>query len=633
MHLPMPTSHRRHESLWTALVLLLGVAAVLLALRAVQGKSSTFDEPLHALAAAVSWHPDGLLLNPEHPPVWKYYARLATGYLPVELPPPVVEQLTKNPDAQWFVAWREMYQQPAARGQPMAGEQLVARARVLMTLVLLPIGLLTYALARMLMAASGLPSAVARPFGLAASAMVLFEPNLLAHAPLVTNDLFMVLWTLAVACLLMKYRQPGQRKPLWLIAVAVCTGLALATKFSAVALLVAAVLVVAIDAAQNRSWKHGLLGLTILAVLPYAVIWGVYGFKYSPTPDAAVAFDLNAAADRVAVNRRLADAEKAGGQSPTAAPQPTPDGTTRTLLWLNDHRFLPQAYLHGLTTSYGLTRFNNGYLLGEVRGTGWAWYFLVAYFVKTPLGGLLLVLSGLAAMFAGGWKHCRAAAWPVLVVAGSYAAFAAATPLNIGFRHLFPVLPFLVTLAVSAVAAAGVIHKMHRRLMLLVWACFIGLVIELHTTFPHWIAFFNWPARFHGPAKLLSDSNLDWGQDLTLLADWRRQHPDGTLHLAYFGTADPQLAYGLQYANLHGGYDLGPPPTFPLPDQPGYLAVSATVLQGTYTNPQLRGFYQTVSKHTPVAVLGGTIHIFKWPFPNTPNPHPPATDPNLSPSN
>ena len=59
---------------------------------------------------------------------------------------------------------------------------------------------------------------------------------------------------------------------------------------------------------------------------------------------------------------------------------------------------------------------------------------------------------------------------------------------------------------------------------------------------PNYLAYFNEAAG--GPSRgwrWLVDSNIDWGQDLPLLAKWQREHPDRPVHLKYFGTVEPEL--------------------------------------------------------------------------------------------
>ncbi len=49
--------------------------------------------------------------------------------------------------------------------------------------------------------------------------------------------------------------------------------------------------------------------------------------------------------------------------------------------------------------------------------------------------------------------------------------------------------------------------------------------------------------------RLLSDSNLDWGQGLIAVRAYQQQHPRDVLHLAYFGSVAPEL-YGVRAVTL-----------------------------------------------------------------------------------
>jgi len=171
--------------------------------------------------------------------------------------------------------------------------------------------------------------------------------------------------------------------------------------------------------------------------------------------------------------------------------------------------------------------------------------------------------------------------------------------MNIGLRHAFPLYPF-VFVAVSLAAAKSWSRRLGRFVIIALGA---ALAAETLLAFPDFIAFFNVicaPYRL----SLLTDSNLDWGQDLPLLAAWQRQHPDTPLYLDYFGECDP-AAYGIKYVNVPVGYHEGPPPVWPT--RPGVVAVSATNFQQVYytdTWPLL------FAGKTPEAVLCHTIYLF-----------------------
>src|SRR5207244_5691544 len=67
---------------------------------------------------------------------------------------------------------------------------------------------------------------------------------------------------------------------------------------------------------------------------------------------------------------------------------------------------------------------------------------------------------------------------------------------------------------------------------------------------PHQLAYFNeligGPAQGH---KYLSDSNLDWGQDLKGLKTYMDREEIPVIYLSYFGTAPPS-GWGIRYQYL-----------------------------------------------------------------------------------
>src|SRR5205823_1042556 len=139
-----------------------------------------------------------------------------------------------------------------------------------------------------------------------------------------------------------------------------------------------------------------------------------------------------------------------------------------------------------------------------------------------------------------------------------------------------------------------------------------ALAVETATAFPNYIPFFNVACGgARGGIKLLGDSNLDWGQDLPLLADWQRRHPDRELFLCYFGSAEPEY-YGIKYTPLPGSDAPRDLTDAKFPNRPGVIAISATHLQGIYLDEPLRNAYSLLSKQTPLDVLGGTIYLFDY---------------------
>ena len=175
------------------------------------------------------------------------------------------------------------------------------------------------------------------------------------------------------------------------------------------------------------------------------------------------------------------------------------------------------------------------------------------------------------------------------------------TRIDIGLRLILPVYPLVVV--PLAVASAATLTRPVA--VMLVSAC-LGLnAIEIASVHPHALSFFNLAAG--GPsrgAEYLSDSNLDWGQDLGNLADLleKRGRPD--VALAYFGPVPPGL-YGIAHEPLiamFGHHTVRPPP---ISGAPGLLAVSRTIQTGQY----VPGF-EWLQTRTPIATAGYGIPLY-----------------------
>jgi hypothetical protein len=187
-----------------------------------------------------------------------------------------------------------------------------------------------------------------------------------------------------------------------------------------------------------------------------------------------------------------------------------------------------------------------------------------------------------------------------------YGYLAITTKFNLGLRHILPLYPFVFVLIGLAISQVWRFWDKKVRVIIVLLAT--GLMIESTAAFPDYLSFFNAPSGGkRGGIRLLGDSNLDWGQDLKLLAQWRRENPDEPFYLCYFGMADPAY-YGIDYINLPGGYRYGPPPQFPA--APGVIAISATHLQGIHLDPALRNYYAPLRRARPLEVLGGSIYLF-----------------------
>jgi hypothetical protein len=270
-------------------------------------------------------------------------------------------------------------------------------------------------------------------------------------------------------------------------------------------------------------------------------------------------------------------------------------------------------------------------LCGQFSDVGFRSYFPLAFVFKTPVATLVALTISLVISGRLGFRRFRAgraaaavavaidsplSAWSIACILIPLAALAASVltaNLNIGLRHMLSVVPFLDLIAACGVGYAW--RHWGRQARVVVIGLAAALAIETAAAFPDYIAFFNAAAGgSRGGLKLLGDSNLDWGQDLKLLAEWQRRHPERNLYLCYFGTAEPEY-YGIRYDPLPGTFSPKKVPAATpmlMPTQPGVIAISATNLQGIYLSGDLRRLYAPLKDQTPLEVLGGSIYLFEY---------------------
>ena len=185
--------------------------------------------------------------------------------------------------------------------------------------------------------------------------------------------------------------------------------------------------------------------------------------------------------------------------------------------------------------------------------------------------------------------------------------------LDHGIRHLLPILPMIFVSV--AIVFARAIRIWPRTVGAVGTILLIGLATESLNAFPDYIPFFNVAAGgSRGGIRLLGDSNLDWGQDLLLLAKWRQLHPDVKLYAATFGAIDP-VRLGVQYVPLPSGYWGNQNSALPDPNQPCVLAIGASILQGIYVREPWESLYAEIRTWKPREVLGGSIYLYDFPSP------------------
>ena len=546
----------------------------------VREKSSTIDEPNHLTRGYAYLKTGDLRLSRDegHPPLFN---------LICALPLSLIEDLELPVDRpSWQRGFRNAFAVEFLFGEPVATRR-VPLARFVF-LGRLPVMWATVCLAALV---ARWADDLYGPWGsVLALALCAFDPNLIAHGRLATTDLGIALFTLASLYTFWRFA----RTPTWpwLVLAGGTLGMAQGIKFSALLLLPLLGLLGLIEALHPHSrlvWPERLAGkglprwlsslialagaLIVLLVMAGLTLWVIYGFQVGRPEGWAI-----------------------------GVPAP--------------------VYVEGLqkTLAHAADFGHPAFLMGQRSTRGWWYYFPVAFALKTPLPSLFALIGALASL---AWCRLRRAEAPLLLVPAIYVAVSMTSLLNIGYRHLLPVLPFLWVyvgrLGPSIKGAwTGRRKARGRRLaavgvvVLVVWLACGTLRVA-----PHYLAYFN--ALAGGPDggwRYLADSNLDWGQDLPALKAYLDEREPEPVYLSWFGCTYPHL-YGLDlsYRLLpsHFAYpypgDAARSPYNPLHPAPGLYAIGATNLNGV--GLAAGDVFESFREQEPVARVGHSIHIYE----------------------
>ncbi len=532
--------------------ILLILAFVAQGLAFFESNSQTSDEAVHLAAGYSYLTRSDFRLNPEHPPLIKELCALSV-LLAYRIPFQPDERFWRVAD-QWRIGRDFLY------GSPQPWEKILTAGR-------LPNLLLGAALV-------GLIGWWSRRLwgdwaAVTAMALAAFEPNLIANSCLVTTDLGAALFTFLTLYLLWEYTA----SPSWalLIGSGLSMGMALASKYSTVIL-------VAIVA--------GVIGCHIL--------FCEGSFSFPP---------------------RGASKPKGSSAAPGAGARTLRAIAPYLLLCAIAALVILAVYrFQGFSTWWeGWSRVlahqeegHHSFFLGEYSTQGWWSYFLVAFLMKTPVGTLVLITASLIFFRAGRPLNRRDLVFLLLPVAMLFLA-ASKGRINIGLRHVLPVYPLLLVLA-SRMATLK-----WRRIGAKVAAVGIPVVLTAASSLrvaPHQLAYFN--ELVGGPDRglmYLSDSNIDWGQDLVGVKRYMDREDLPMIYLAYFGNPPP-AALGIRFQYAPGFGHLEPPSMDALP--PGalreILAISVTRLQGLL--PGNRDLYAWLWGRAPVGKIGYSIYLY-----------------------
>ena len=508
----------------------------------IQTQSFTYDEPGHIIAGLQAWQHGQFEMWTDHPPLGRFWLMLPLARAHVAI--------TSE-------AFARGYRVTAMQPGP---EWLAWHTRPMNTLLGLALGIALWLATRRLFSEGAANVALA---------LFAFTPSLIAHFSVTTTDGIGALFVFLTACQLVSWRRNPSRGQTALMGL-VLGGLLLAKLYTPPEFLLALMLMLVLRrergwlGPRHWNWKPMLAALGI-ALLTW---WAGYLFHFS--------------------HLTVGD-----GQVVATFPhRETKVWATKSKARLN--LFLPAGeYLEGLReVALSNRRGREAWFLGKIYPKGGIkFYYPVAIALKWPTIFLLLFF---ASLLLGVRKTCRAPGDLLITCLFGllFLLFALQSHFAIGERHILPLYPFALLLA------GGIWeHARKRRLgMAVVMLALCLNAADALRYAPDYLAYFNLFVKPQNSWRLLTDSNLDWGQGLLALRDYQRQHPTEELWLAYFGSVDPTL-YDIKAKPL--------PPNLPVN---GKIVIGASCLSGQVLDDS--NSYRWLWPYQPRQVLDHALWMF-----------------------
>ena len=527
---------------------LVWIPATLLALFVLQSlwfirtQSLTYDEPGDIRGGVEAWQQGRFETWTEHPPLGRMWSTLllARTHVGISLEPLTFgyRVTAMQPGPEW-VAWH---------------------TRPMNTLLGVMLGVALWFATRRLFSEGSANVALA---------LFAFTPSLIAHFSLSTTDGAGTLFIFLVAFQLVRWRRHPSRGQTALVGL-VLGGLLLSKMYAPPLVLLALGLMLTLgrstegQSQQRWNWKPVLLALSVALV----TLWAGYFFH-------------------------VTHLKLGNGQLVVRYPN-RPVRVYPTEMQASLGALVPAGeFFEGLRkVARDNHRGSPAWFLGQVYPKGGIkTYYAVAIALKWPTVLLGLFLCSL---ILGLRKTCRAPDDLLLMCLFGlvFLGFALYSRFDIGDRLILPLYPFALLVAGGIWEQA----RKHRAAMTIVMVALCLNAADALRYAPGYLSYFNIFVKPQTSWRLLTDSNLDWGQGLLALRQYERQHPNEDVHLAYFGSVDPEL-YGIRATPL--------PPNQRVS---GTVAIGATCLSGqTLDN---REGYRWLWPYHPREVLDHAMWVY-----------------------
>jgi len=619
--------------------IILGFVAIVSLLNAAND-SAIFDETAHIGAAYSYVTQHEIRLNPEHPPLIKDLAGIPLLFLNLkfDVNQPFWDGTLpgKWDEGQWAAGRYLLYQ---AGNNP---DLIIFWARVPVILLSLLFGWFLFKWGKELAGTLA---------GLLTLIFYAFDPNILGHNHFVTTDLGVAAFFTFSFYFYLKFI----KYPTWknVTLAGIFLGLLFLAKFSFLVALpvlgLATILYPFIihvpDTDKKYIFKLKKFGEyigkgAIIFAISLIVVWGLY---------FANTFRMT----KETVSQSIENNFPAADTSNIKAVY-----TNKVLHLLNDHAITRPYTEFGIGVAYVFRRVSGGngaYFMGQVSSSGFRAYFPTVFAIKESIPALFFMLFtlilSLIKIFSTFWKtfnrkffqnnfenilnflRTHIVEFSLALFIALYVYVSVTGNLNIGFRHLFPILPFIYLLTARNIALFLKNRMPHRKALasyehnssaakglakheareiqkihifsIAFTLIFAYLLLGTVLAYPSYMSYFN--ETVGGPKNgyhYVTDSNADWGQDLKRLRSFLSDNPQiGLIRVDYFGGGDISHYIGDKYEQWYDSKR---------PIEAGWYAISTNFLEGSLydtTKPDNESYRWLKNKKTAFQV-GTSILIY-----------------------
>jgi len=560
-------------------------------------ESAIMDEVAHIPAGYSYLTQKDMRLNPEHPPLLKDLSAIPALFMQDINFPKNLTAWTTEVNSQWDFGFKFLYK------SGNDADKIIFWSRIPMLLLLILLGFFIYRWTKKLY--GKIPA-------LFATILFTFSPTFLAHGRYVTTDVGAAFAFFFASYFFIKWiKNPTGKNLFW---AGISFGIAQLIKFSLILLIpyfgILILIWISIKWQENRQfWKifFKYIGLfLIVLVIGYLLIYPIYMFHTANYP----------------AEKQISDTASIASTFPL---KPAGDLVT----WMSKQPILrPYAqYTLGLFMVFiRATGGNTTYFLGDVTNQGWKSYFPIVYAIKEPLALHIFTIIALLVLTVSGtfaaWKKIfksfsqflknNFTEVAMIIFLAIYWGASITSNLNIGIRHILPTFPFVYILISGQIKK--LFEKIHNKKLFRVCGLGFGILMIWYvfssiSSFPYYLTYFNELVGGNKNGHIyVTDSNLDWGQDLKRLTKWVNENNISKIYLDYFGGGDYKYYLGEKVESWWGDRN-------PKEAKGKWLAISATFMKQGQAQPtkgwnEPTDFYAWLNQYEPITVIGNSIFVY-----------------------